>query len=101
MRSTMLARRWQCTLVFILLMLTLPMFAPSTVRTHAASAAIQQPKLLDGRDVLTFNISPNSRQGVYQAGSDIYSIALAGGSPVELRVPPVSSGASFQNQDDG
>ncbi len=92
--TTRLLKLQQCVLMFVLLMLTLPMFIPTTARTHAAT--IQQPMLLDGGDVLTFSISPNSRYVVYQAvGGKIYSVALAGGAPVELTTTPVSTGGYF------
>ena len=49
--TTRLLKLQQGVLMFVLLMLTLPMFIPTTARTHAAT--IQQPMLLD--DVTTIS----------------------------------------------
>src|SRR5437016_646569 len=61
--------------------------APAPARVHVAGAA-PLVRLLDDHDVGAFRISPNGQYVVYQLGAEIYSIAIAGGSPVELTVAP-------------
>jgi Tol biopolymer transport system component len=88
-------RALRLTLVFWLAVLGLPAVAAAINADQAASALPTAPRLLDGRHVVSYRISPSSRSVVYQVGSDIYSIGLFGGSPVELTVSPAEFGAAF------
>jgi Tol biopolymer transport system component len=83
-----------------LIMLALLALAPAPAHVGAADAA-PLVRLLDDRDVGAFRISPNGQYVVYQVGADIYSLALAGGSPVELTVEPAGNGSNFLISSDG
>jgi Tol biopolymer transport system component len=83
-----------------LVMLALLALATAPARVRVADAA-PLVRLLDDRDVGAFRISPNGQYVVYQVGADIYSIALAGGSRVELTIAPAGYGGDFLLSPDG
>src|SRR5215213_7373979 len=87
-------------LVIGLMMLALVALASTPAHIRAADAA-PLVQLLDARDIGAFRISPNGQYVIYQVGADIYSLALAGGSPVELTVEPAGYGSDFLISSDG